>query len=278
MKEYDKECKKVQELFGAYIYNSATPSERADVEKHISYCKKCAADLFSRQKVLIKFKVSKEMSDMSQTAQDKFAINVYKKIAMDSLKHYSRQALLRKFVLQPSLALIIIAVSITAFFLRFHPGQMPTIAKEPVSVASKIETINANESSKKESRADLYVKEFYTRQNTDNKEKPRTDELVNIPEGKTNIPENSPLTSDKVAMEEATLTSGPKSMLEEANFLNFSLGDKKRAMAQYQKLVDNYPDSVAAEVAWEMIKSIRSSEYRVQNETSISVQTVDMEM
>ena len=47
-----KECSKVKKLFGAYLYNNATPTERGAVEKHIKDCEECASDLQSRQAVL----------------------------------------------------------------------------------------------------------------------------------------------------------------------------------------------------------------------------------
>jgi hypothetical protein len=282
MRENHNECNRIKDLFGPYLYNNVTPSERADVENHVSGCKSCAADLLSRQEVLGFFKPNIKTGDMAQTAQENFVLNVYKRIALDSLKHRSRQAFIQRFVLQPSLAMLILTISITTFFLRYHPGQLPIVAKGPVSVA-----VNTDENTKKELRADSYVSEFYNRQGSSYKNESKPVSAVKSPEAKNTVKlaeakskalSDKPSPSDGNILAESSQTPDPKNLLEEANFIHFSLGDRKRALAQYQKLVDNYPNSEAAKVASEIIKSIRQTEYRVQNENAGSVQNVDLEI
>lgn len=265
-------CKKVEKLFGVYIYNAVTASERAYVENHISQCPKCAEELSSRQKALVALKPHDETGEMPQRIQDDFALNVYKKIALDSLKHQSRQVRFRRFVLQPSFAAIIILFGITAFFLRYHPGQVTKITQEQTSVAVKTE-----EGTKKELRASIYMNEFFQREGETYKSKPEPVKPTKLAEAKAETPEAQKPPQEISDLMASGLTPDPKSLLEEANFIHFSLGDRKRALAQYQKLVDNYPNTEAAEAAGEMIKSIRDFEYRVQNE-NLSVQTIDLEI
>lgn len=268
-----KECKKVEKLFGAYIYNIVTPTERAYVEDHISKCPNCASDLFSRQAVLGTLKPYEEIREIPQRVQDDFALNVYKRIALDSLKRQSRRVHLQRYVLQPSFATLMIIFGLATFFLRMHPGQFVTVVKEPVPVVVKTE-----ENAKKDIRASSYVDEFFQREGVEFKAQPAKPAK---PAAKVADAKSKTLDEQKPSLETPNLVSGlapdPKSLLEEANFIHFSLGDRKRAMSQYQKLVDNYPNTEAAAAAGEMIKSIRDFEYRVQNE-ELSLQTVDLEI
>lgn len=265
-------CKKVEKLFGAYVYNAVTPTERAYVENHISQCPDCAKDLLSRKRTLEVFKPQEGDIGIPPVMDDRFALNVYKRIALDYLKRQSRKAYIQRFVLQPSFAVLIIAFSITTFFLRFHPGQVFIVTKEPTAVAIKTEEVE-----EKDLRASLYVDEFFQREGSSYKNETKPAEPVKVAEAKSEDLKDEKPSPETPKLLASALTPDPKSLLEEANFLNFSMGDRKRALAQYQKLVDNYPNTEAAAAAGEMIKSIRDFEYRVQNRNS-SIQTVDLEI
>jgi hypothetical protein len=244
-----KECDKIKRLFGPYLYNSVTPAERAVVEGHIDKCEKCAEDLRTRREVLGKIEPDLQLGEMPQRTQDNFAWNVYRRIASDALQRRSRQIVLRRLVLQPSLAavaLVVVAIGV----LRFYPG--PATIREPSSVA-----VRTDETNKRGLRAALYVEEFFRRQGTSYEREP----VVDSEPATTEQP-----SSDIDHLMQGMLLPDLRRRLEDANFINYSLGDHRRALAAYQRLVDYYPDTDAAMEARVKIRAILDTEYSIRAE------------
>ena len=61
-----------------------------------------------------------------------------------------------------------------------------------------------------------------------------------------------------------TLLPDSRRRLEEANFIYYSLREPRRALAEYQWVVDYYPNTDDAREAKMKIKAILDSEYRIQ--------------
>jgi hypothetical protein len=242
-----KKCYKIRNLFGPYLYNSTTPAERAAVEEHIDRCEKCADDLRSRRKILEKLKPNPQLGEIPQGTQEDFAWNVYRKIASDILRRRSRRVFLRRFVLQPSLAVLVVAVGITVGVFRFYPG--PVTIHQPPPLASA-----ADETDRKELRAALYVEEFFRRQGVTHKR----DQGYTATDTAGQAIHTSSLQppQDVSYLMQDVLIPDSRRRLEYANFINYSLGDPRRALAEYQKLVDDYPDTDAAMEARGVITTI----------------------
>ncbi len=253
-----KECDKVRGLFGSYIYGDMTPGERAAVDNHIKDCEDCASELQSLQKILEKMGSDPQFDDMPQTMQDDFTRNVYKRIASDVLRRRSKQIFLRKFVLQPSLAGIVLAVVIAVF--RFHPV-LVTVSK-PSHTA-----ILADEASKKELRASLAVEEFFGREGT-----PRESEMSYVVMKEVPLPEPSPSDLNRLVQD----LPDSERLLQSADFINYSLGDRRRALAEYLRVVDYYPGTDAAMEARGRIRAIRGAEYNIQIEEADAKQPTDI--
>jgi len=254
-----KECSKIKKLFGAYLYNNATPTERDAVESHINDCEECASDLRSRQAVLEELKSNSQPDEIPQKAQDDFALNVYRKIASETLQRRSRRILLRRFILQPSLATLALAIVITIGFVRL---QSPDIMHRP-------NTVRTDEADRKEYRASLYEKEFFRRQGT-----PYETESVYAATEETSANIPSPLDADRFVRN--TLLPDSRRRLEEANFIYYSLREPRRALAEYQWVVDYYPNTNDAREAKMKIKAILDSEYRIQGGDVVVELAADM--
>ncbi len=253
-----KECDKVRGLFGSYIYGGMTPGERVAFDKHVKDCENCASELQSLQEVLEKVGGNFQIDDMPQRMQDDFTRNVYKRIASDVLRRRSKQIFLRKFVLQPSLAGVVLAVVIAVF--RFHPG--------PVTVSKPSHTtVLTDETSKKELRASLAVKEFFGREGT-----PRESEMSYAVMRKTPLPEPSSSDLNRLVQD----LPDSERLLQNADFINYSLGDRRRALAEYQRLVDYYPETDAGMEAKERIRAILGVEYNIQIEKVDAEQPTDI--
>lgn len=257
-----KKCDKVRGLFGSYIYGGMTPGERATVDNHIKDCENCASELRGLQKIVEKMGSDPQLDDMPQTMQDDFTRNVYKRIASDVLRRRSKQIFLRKFVLQPSLAGVVLAVVIAVF--RFHPGLVT------VSELSHT-TVLTDETSKKELRASLAVKEFFGREGT-----PQESEMsyVGIPiktEDPGTVMRKTPLPEPSSSDLNRLVQDLPDSerLLQSADFVNYSLGDRRRALAEYQRLVDYYPQTDAAMEAKERIRAIRGADAKQSTDMGI---------
>jgi|GEM_PF-1582807 len=263
-----KECSKIKRLFGPYLYNSVTAAERAAVEEHINRCEKCADDLRSRQKVLEKVDLHSQLGEMPQRTQDNFAWNVYRRIASDSLRRRSRQIFLRRFVLQPSLAAVVLAVMVIGVFI-FYPGF--STVREPSRVA-----VRTDETDKRGLRAALYVEEFLRRQGTSYEREPGDAGAGKVVRAMRASSLRSSSDTDHLVQD--MLLPDLRRRLEDANFINYSLGDRRRALAEYQRLVDYYPDTDAAVEARVKIRAIWDTEYNTRVESADAEQTTDTEI
>jgi hypothetical protein len=262
-----KKCNKVRRLFGPYLYNSVTPAERAAVEEHVDKCEKCAHDLQSRRRVLEKIELHPQFGEMPQKTQDDFAWNVYRRIALGVLRRRSRRIFLRRFVLQPSLATLVLVLGIAMGILRFHP-RPATILREPSPVA-----VRTDETDRKGLREALYVEDFFRRQGVSHEREPS---YAGVDVHYSRLSTTKQPSSDADPMMRNVLLLDSRRRLEDANFINYSLGDRRRALAEYQRLVDYYPDTDAAMEARVEIRAILDTEYSTRVENADADQTTDM--
>ncbi len=238
-----KECNKIKKLFGLYLYDKVTPAERAAIEKHIDKCKECADDLRSRQEVLEKLQPSSQIEDMPPKIQDGFAYSVYRKIAAESIQKRPRPVFLRQFILQPSLATIALIAGIGIGFLRFNPGTV--MVGEPSSSIVKVD-----ETDKKELRAASYVAEFLEREGMVYTYEPSYVVMDSASTTERPLSDIDPFMQD-------ILRTNSRRRLEHANLI-YSLGEHERALAAYQRLVDDHPNTNAATEAQGKISTILS--------------------
>jgi hypothetical protein len=146
--------------------------------------------------------------------------------------------------------------------LRFYPG--PATIREPSSVA-----VRTDETNKRGLRAALYVEEFFRRQGTSYEREP----VVDSEPATTEQP-----SSDIDHLMQGMLLPDLRRRLEDANFINYSLGDHRRALAAYQRLVDYYPDTDAAMEARVKIRAILDTEYSIRAENVDVEETTDREI
>ncbi|MBD3183998.1 hypothetical protein GF312_17065 [Candidatus Poribacteria bacterium] len=248
-----KECDKIKELFGAYLHNEATPSERMFVEDHVKKCGECAEDLKRRKIIVDQLRYNTEIDQEPQSPKSDFAINVYKRIASDAMKRRTRQVFVRKFIMQPALAAIVLTITLTIGYREFYVGEKPEDGMETF-------TAKTEQTDKKQLRASLYVEEFFKRQGTLSDSEISDDTIL------ASMGTSKEISSYKTMVNPSTLYDSQR-LLEEADFINYSLRDQRRAFSKYQWLVDNYPDTDAAAKARNRIKSIMSNrdESRFQN-------------
>ena len=246
-----KKCDKIRDLFGAYIHNDVTPIERADVAEHIKSCEICADDLESRQKVMTKLKPAPQLNAVPLTTQADFASNVYRRIALNAMQRQTRHVFRQRFILRPAFAVLVLTAVLTIAVIRFHPGDH--IVQKLPSVAEADETIQ------KKLRANLHVTEFFRGQGIIQRS-----ESGYVSVGSASTAE--PLSPDMGHFAQNTVLPDSRRRLREANLINYSLGDRGRALAEYQQLVDYYPDTDAATEARERIKAIQGTGSSTQPE------------
>ncbi len=255
-----KKCDKIKDLFGAYLQDDVTPSERATVEEHISSCEKCAVDLKSRQRVLEMIKPAPPPDEIPQKIQDDFAWNVYRRIAADTMHQRTRRVFVRRFVLQPTFAAVAIVAVLAIGVTQFRPD----------SKLQKLTPVAANNRNiQKELRAKLKVKEFFQEQGMvfeDESDYAMSDE--------TTVAHGS--SSDVSHRAQTSLLPDSQRRWENANFIHYSLGDWKRALAEYRQLVDDFPDTDYAREAQVMISTISGMEYGNVVETVDEEQSISM--
>ncbi len=252
-----KKCDKIKDLFGAYLLDDVTPAERATVEEHISSCEKCAVDLKSRQRVLEMIKPAPLPDEIPQKIQDDFAWNVYRRIAADTMHQRTRQVFVRRFVLQPTFAAVAIVAVLAIGVTQFRPDSK---LQKLTPVAVNNRTIQ------KELRAKLKVKEFFQEQGMvfeDESDYAMSDE-VTVAHGSSSDSSQTALLPDS------------QRRWENANFIHYSLGDLKRALANYRQLVDQYPGTDVAKEAQVMIRTISGTEYGNVVETVDEEQSISM--
>lgn len=255
-----KKCDKVKDLFGAYLHDDVTSAERAEVEEHISDCEECAVDLRSRQKVLEMLKPDPQPDEIPQGTQDEFAWNVYRRIARDAANQRSRQIRTRRFILQPALATVALVAILVIAVSQFHPGDS---GRNLAPVAAVDRTAQA------ELRVKEVIEEYLARQGM-------------LPErglsytttDRASVADRSP--SDVSYRVQDALLPDLQRRLESASFIDYSLGDRKRALAEYRQLVDYYPGTDVAEEARGRIRAISGMEYGIQIEDVDERQITDM--
>lgn len=255
-----KKCDKIKDSFGAYLLDDVTPSERATVEEHISSCEKCAVDLKSRQKVLEMIKPAPPADEIPQKTQDNFTLNVYRRIAADTMHQRSRQVFVRRFVLQPTFAAVAIVAVLAIGVTQFRPD----------SKLQKLTPVAINDRTiQKELRAKLEVEKFFQHQGMvfeDESDYAMPDE-VTVAHGSS---------SDASHRVQISLLPDSQRRWENANFIHYSLGDRKRALAEYRQLIDIFPGTDVAKEAQVMIRTISGMEYGNEVETVVEEQSVSM--
>jgi hypothetical protein len=252
-----RECYKIKNLFGSYIYNNITPEEKAKVDKHIKTCQQCAEDLKTQQEALNMIKIPISIDDNAlQFDQDRFMWNVYRRIASESMKHRSRQVNLRKFVLQPAIATVAIVFIMAFAMTRYDNTKAPESSFIPVasSVSTALPEIAAE---KVKQTSDVTVK------NESSKPKGTTvaSRSSNVKKQPANVKQAQPNT----LLTEARI-SNSRDWLMNADLINYSLREPRRALSRYQMIIDHYPDTDAAKEAQKRIKTILDSEFGNQNE------------
>jgi hypothetical protein len=257
-----KQCEKIKDLFGSYLYNTITPTERADVEKHLRTCQECAEDLKTRRMAL--GKIGKYISDSenAEIDQERFMWNVYKKIATDSIRQKRRQVVVRKFVYQPALATLAVALIISFVSIvsvRHGSNDVPQTIVNTPSIQTSNETI-------KEIKQPVKVKPNIV-------ENPKSENIVVAK--KASEKPKSLLVQPKpdVLVSKAEL-SNSRDLLMEADFTYYSLGDSRRALSKYDTIINRYPDTDAASEARKRVNSIIASEYNVKDENTGNIELI----
>ncbi|MGQ9609797.1 MAG: hypothetical protein ACUVWN_10860 [bacterium] len=253
-----KKCYKVKNLFGPYIYNIATNEERDIVENHIKNCSKCANDLRTRQTIL-KRAIAILPTDNKISIQDeRFTENVYKRLALEFLNHQSKQLFIKKYILRPSFAVAIAVIGIMFGMSRLNS---PVLVK-----STEVQIPKATESRLIEEKAYTQAKI----NNNKTKPKVKSKSYANSDIQSTTLVSQKDLAySDTITKLNDTSVIQSDDLLErltDANMINYSLGDRRRAIAEYQRIIDDYPNTNAAIEAQNLIKVIMESEMKISEE------------
>jgi DNA-binding XRE family transcriptional regulator len=253
-------CYKIKNLFGSYIYNTISQEEKSDVDEHIKTCKKCAEDLRTQQETIEIFKVKQNIDyDDLLLDEESFVSNVYRRIAIESIKQKSRQVKLRKFVYQPALATAFAIIIIAFVFTRIDNIKYPENKYIPIvsNTVTELPEIDDREEVKQDA---VLLKN--TIKSDSNKATEKV--LVKIPivvkkQGEVKQ------SRAKILLTEAKITNS-RDWLLNADLINYSLGEPLRALSKYQMIIDHYPDTEAAKEAQKRIKTILDSEFTNQRE------------
>lgn len=251
-----KHCYKIRNLFGPYLYNTITSEERAEVDDHIKICQKCSEDLRTRRIALDKVGMYAISSENADIDQEKFMWNVYKKIAEDTIRQKRRQVTVRRFVLQPAIATIAIALIVTFGIAKFRTSNVP---ESPINVPTA--SVQIQEEAKKETEQVVKAKPKIIEKNRqkspviarDETRKPKSTIIIVRPK-------------PDVLTAKSEL-SNSRDWLMDADFTYFSLGDSRRALSKYDMIIDRFPNTEAAKEAQKRIDKILSSEYNAQDES-----------
>ncbi|MGB9595057.1 MAG: zf-HC2 domain-containing protein [Candidatus Poribacteria bacterium] len=254
-----KHCYKVRNLFGPYLYNTITPEERAEVDDHIKTCQKCSEDLRTRRMALDKVGVYKADSKNIDIDQERFMWNVYKKIAEDTIRQKRRQVTIRKFILQPAIATVAIAIIVTFGVAKFRSDNIPDMNIPTASIQTHKEV---KEATKQIVKAKPMITEK-TKQKSPVVSKNETKK----PKPAINQPKPDVLTAKSEL-------SNSRDWLMDADFIYFSLGDSRRALSKYDMIIDRYPNTEAAREAQKRINAIISSEYNTQDENIGNIELI----
>jgi len=252
-----KQCYKIRNLFGSYLYNTITPEERIEVENHLQTCQKCSEDLKTRRIALDK--VGVYMVDSKDIDQERFMWNVYRKIAEDAIRQKKRQVTIRKFVLQPAIATLAIALIVTFGVAKFRLNNIPESPIPTASIQNQGETKKATEQIVK---AKPMITEKIRRRST----------VVSKSETKKQKPAIIQPKPDVLTAKSEL--SNSRDWLMDADFTYFSLGDSRRALSKYDMIINRYPNTEAAIEAQKRINAIISSEYSTENENSSNIELI----
>jgi len=250
-----KQCQKIRDLFGSYLYNTITLSERTEVEKHLQTCQECTEDLKTRHKALNKIGKYITNSENADVDQERFMWNVYKKIATDSIRQKRRQMVIRKFVLPPAIATLAVSLIISFVSVRFRSNEVPeTIGN--TQVTSVQPSNEANKETKQIVKAKPMIVEKTKRENTV------------IVKKANEKPKSSFVQSKPDVLISKAKSSNSSNWLKDADFIYFSLNDSMRALSKYEMIIKHYPDTDAAREAKNRIDTIIGSEFSSQEENT----------
>jgi hypothetical protein len=256
-----KQCQKIKDLFGSYLYNTITLSERTEVEKHLQTCQECTEDLKTRHKALGKIGKYITDSENADVDQERFMWNVYKKIATDSIRQKRRQVVVRKFVLQPAIATLAVTLIISFVAVKFRSNDVfETTGNIPIaSVQSSNET---NKETKQIAKA-----------RPKNVEKTKQGNITDAKKANEK-PKSSFVQSKPDVLISKAKSSNSSNLLKDADFIYFSLNDSMRALSKYEIIIKHYPDTDAAREAKNRIDTIIGSEFSSQEENTVNIELI----
>ena len=262
-----KQCQKIKDLLGSYLYNTITLNERTEVEKHLQTCQECTEDLKTRHKALGKIGKYVTGSENADVDQERFMWNVYKKIATDSIRQKRRQVVVRKFLLQPAIATLAVALIISFVAVKFRSNDVfETTGNIPVaSVQSSNETNKETNQiilSRQIAKAKSMIVEK-TKQGNTTVAKKANEKL------KSSFVQSKP----DVLISKARL-SNSSNWLKDADFTYFSLNDSVRALSKYEMIIKHYPETDAAREAKSRIDTIIGSEFSSQEENTGNIELI----
>ncbi len=264
-------CYKVKNLFGSYIYNTITPEERAEVEEHVKTCQKCAEDLRTQQEALAMIRMPQSIDESAlQLDEGRFMWNVYRRIALESMKRTSRQVTLRKFVFQPAIATVAIVFVMALVVTRFDNPESPDYTFTPVAsnTTTALPEIAELSAEIRESKQAGIERAFVEEESP----KPM-DRIVAKGSATAKKKAESVIQTRPDFLLTQVRLSNSREWLMNADVINYSLGEPQRALSKYQMIVEHYPDTDAAREAQKRIKTILNSEF----ESQIREVTVDTE-
>jgi len=260
-----RQCYKIRNLFGSYLYNSISPKERAEVDNHIKTCQKCADDLHSQHKTLDKISVFTCVGDLQQIDQDRFMWNVYKRIASETIKRRSRSVFITRYVLQPAVATLVVVSVITIGVLRFNSND------NDLSPEISITSVELPHLVKRELQDNLFKgSELQLSKKKTLVVATKPFSFRRVTEEQTDIKKSTPITEQEKpdVLVSKEMSSNSRNLLINADIINYSLKDPRKALSRYDMIVNYYPNTDAAQEAKERIKSILDSEFSSQSESS----------
>jgi hypothetical protein len=91
-----------------------------------------------------------------------------------------------------------------------------------------------------------------------------------VTEEQTDIKKSTPITEQEKpdVLVSKEMSSNSRNLLINADIINYSLKDPRKALSRYDMIVNYYPNTDAAQEAKERIKSILDSEFSSQSESS----------
>ncbi len=257
-----KKCYKVKNLFGPYIYNIATDEERDIVESHIKTCNRCAEDLRTRQIILRKASSILPSESEVTIKDDRFTENVYRRLALEFLNRRSKQVFIQKYILQPSFAVTVIIIGIIFGLSRLNSPVLVRSIEVQVPMAVK------NRIYEQKVYAQAKANDKQIKPKVENKQYVESSKITTVLVNKGALaypdtaiePEKSDVTTSVIQFDDSM------ERLTDANMINYSLGDRRRAIAEYQRIIDDYPNTNAAIEAQNLLKIIMESEMIMNEE------------